>query len=140
MSEELRRAELLSRTAISGQGLTPELRAAAREACLLRVLRLRSFFFSDPRPEEGPVAADYLPDPERWQRVRPAPSILAAGALDELAEALRPIRPAGGADPVADEEEWPLLSLLSAVATVFNAFVNALPPERSGWFAVRCVH
>lgn len=144
VSVELQRAELLSRTAAAGESLPTEVRRAVREACVLRVRRLRSFFYGDAEHDEaedrdGPLASAFFDEPERWERERPPAGPMLAFWLDEVKV---------GTDSVLDgreraglsEEKWPLVGFVTALVEVFDAFVDALPPERAAWFAARSVH
>lgn len=137
VNRTFRRAELLSRTAWSGEALPPEVRTAVREACMRRVLLLRNFFYREPAEEAAGVrAADYFEDPAAWERIRPPPGPLLAERLDALSDEVAPsLGPAApGRIP---EDAWPLLELVSAVGSVFDAFLDALPDGRSGWFSDR---
>jgi len=132
---ELRRAELLSRAAPGGE-VAPEVRTACAEACILRVLRLRGFFYGPGGDPRRPVAADYFDDPAEWAEVRPVRTAL----LDEWLEDLRAyVEPAldREAERRVPEGSWPLAGFVAAMEVAFQALVEALPPERGIWFARR---
>lgn len=144
ISVELQRAELLSRTAAAGESLPTEVRRAVREACVLRVRRLRTFFYGDAEhgdaeDRDGPLASEFFDEPERWERERPPAGAMLGFWLDEVGSVtdsfLDPREKAG-----LSEEKWPLVGFVTALVQVFDAFVGALPPERAAWFAARSVH
>jgi len=131
IDREIRLAEVLAREAEESRTLSDDLRRAVREACLIRIFRLKSFFYGGPRRGEV-VADDFFPDPERWTRERPPPGPHLERWLEDLA-----LYVTGhfGSDEAArvPEEAWPLSGFVSTISRTYRFFLSILPPERSGW-------
>lgn len=134
LTRELHRAELLGYRAALCRELPPEVRTAVREACLRRILLLRSFLYPELAKAPDVRAADYHLEPAAWERARPVPGPLLRNWLDDLAPYVTP-GPGPPPEGRVPEDAWPLPALVSAVRTAFNAFLEGLPHERRGWFA-----
>lgn len=131
-----RRADLLKRTALAGGELAPETRTAVREARVRRILLLRDFFCHEATQTGERCAADYFSDPEIWERTRPVPGLRLGDWLDDLAVQVEPrLGPGPPPESRIPEEAWPQSGLLSAIGSVYGAFLAALPDSRSAWFS-----
>ncbi len=133
VSTDLHMVLILSRKALAGDGLSPEVRAAVGEAFLLHVWSLREFFYgTEPRPD-GVRAADYFHSPAEWESLRPT----LPRSLDQDWHRLSStVTPVSQVDPCATActGPRPYQGFTSDLRNVTETFLRSLPPERSTWF------
>jgi hypothetical protein len=130
VSTDLHMVLILSRKALAGDGLSPEVRAAVGEAFLLHVWSLREFFYgTEPKPD-GVRAGDYFSSPAEWESLRPS----LPRSLDQ--DWHRLVTPVSRLDPGASTSPGPrpYRGFTSDLRSVTQTFIRALPPERSTWF------
>jgi len=132
---DVRTAGELAREATCGCALSPDIRTAIRQACLMRVFRLRRFFYGARQPGEV-VAADFFDEREEWSRVRPRPGVHLERWLDDLKNHVDGRLPADDRDQVPPEA-WPLSGFVSSLSRAYDRFTEALPPERAVWLEAR---
>jgi len=127
--------ETLCHKTVSGDGLSPEVRAAVREAFLLHVWSLREFFYGQRRPDVGVVAADYFIRPADWEAIRPP----LPGSLDvDWHRFAGSVKPVSRVEPgKADEGRRPYHRFAKELAALSRSFLDALPRDRASWFEVR---
>ena len=133
VSTDLHMVLILSRKALVGEGLSPEVRAAVGEAFLLHVWSLREFFYGTAPRIDGVRAGDYFSSPAEWESLRPS----LPKALDQdwhrLSSAVTPVSQVEPAHAACDGPR-PYHGFACELQKVTRAFLNALPPESSTWF------
>lgn len=133
VSTDLRMVLILSRKALVGDGLSPEVRAAVGEAFLLHVWSLREFFYGAGPRMDGVCAGDYFASPTEWESLRPPLPRALDRDWHRLAAAVTPVSRlepdrADGSGP------RPYQGFATELRKVTRAFLEALPPQRSTWF------
>lgn len=134
VAKDLHMVEILSRKALIGDGLSPEVRDAVGEAFLLHVWSLREFFYGKRWSARGVVAADFFGAAAEWESRRPPlPSALGRDWI-RLSGAVEPVT---HMDPSAASEEArrPYYRLASELVELSDTFMAALPPRQAGWFS-----
>lgn len=134
VANDLHMVQILSRKAVIGEGLSPEVRAAVGEAFLLHVWSLREFFYGRRWPGPGVVAADFFGRPADWELRRPP---LATGLGSDWPRLLGAVEPVSRMDPASEvnDTRCPFYRLTAELLEVNETFVAALPPKQAVWFA-----
>lgn len=123
--EEVRVARLLARQAALPEALASHMVSSLREALLMRIFRLRHFFYGRPEEEMELVASDFFPAPSDWIRHRPSAPPHLSRWLDDLAEWVDEhvcVRPEGR----VPQSAWPLSALVETLSAVHAAFCEAI--------------
>lgn len=123
--EEIRLARLLVRQIELPEALAPHMMSSLREALLMRVLRLRHFFYGRAEEEWELVASDYFPDPSEWISSRPSAPPHLSRWLDDLVEWVDErvfANPEGRVPPKA----WPLASLVDTLTVIHASFCEMI--------------
>lgn len=129
VERELRAAGKLAREVRSRPPHRTEFRNAAREGCLLRLLRVERFFYGSPRRGEV-VAADFFRDPREWEEARSGAERLEG--LDRLASHLDDrIRIEDTEDASGSTQDWQLAEIVSWLSSVYRLFLRTLTTDRS---------
>lgn len=124
---------ILSRKALSGDGLSPEVRAAVGEAFLLHVWSLREFFYGNFRSGKGVVAADYFSNATEWESFRPP---LPASLDHDWHRCGGVVKPVSSVAPHALDGDLkrPYRGFTADLQNISRTFVEALPAEQASWF------
>jgi hypothetical protein len=134
VANDLHMVQILSRKALIGDGLSPEVRVAVGEAFLLHVWSLREFFYGRRQSGRGVVAADFFGASTEWESRRPPlPTALGRDWL-RLSGAVEPV---SQTDPSSARKDarCPYYRLTTELIELNQAFVAALPPRQAVWFA-----
>lgn len=134
VTRDLHDAVLLIRPAQTAEERSREVQRAVREGCVLRVLRLKRFFYSEAEAAGRVVAEDFFTRPDGWRRARPEPTALLEDWLEHLADVVEPTVEPAALRPIP-ASAWPLQEFVAAVSEVFDAFLKTLPADRRQWFA-----
>jgi hypothetical protein len=119
--------------ALSGEGLSPEVRTAVKEAFVLHVWSLREFFYGTRRGGLGVIAADYFARAAEWESVRPPISDSLGRDWHRVVGAVKPV---SRFDPAQTDcrGRWPVHRFLDDLVSLAEVFVKRLPPARADWF------
>lgn len=134
VANDLHMVQILSRKAVIGEGLSPEVRAAVGEAFLLHVWSLREFFYGYRRSGPGVVAADFFGSAAEWESRRPP---LPTGLRSDWPRLSGAVEPVSQIDPTSSgsDARCPYYRLTAELMDVGQRFVAALPPKQATWFA-----
>jgi hypothetical protein len=126
--------QILSRKALIGDGLSPEVRVAVGEAFLLHVWSLREFFYGRRWSGRGVVASDFFGVSAEWESRRPPLPTALGHDWPRLSSAVEPV---SQMDPSSEGKDGPCpyYRLTSELVELNQAFVDALPPRQAVWFA-----
>ena len=124
---------ILSRKALTGDGLSPEVRAAVGEAFLLHVWSLREFFYGSLLSAQGVVAADYFTNATEWEAFRPPLPTSLDQDWHRCGGVVKPVSRVVPRSRDGDKKR-PYSGFTADLQTVSRAFLEALPAEQASWF------
>lgn len=136
VSTDIHMVKSLSRKALSGDGLSPDVRAAVGEAFLLHVWSLREFYYGGGRDRNGVVAGDYFGTSSEWEALRPVLPDSLARDWNRLADQVRPVTRVDPGRAEAVNGRCPYVGFAADLGQVTRTFLGALPSERASWFEV----
>lgn len=125
MHQEVRLAQLQVRQIELPEALAPHMMSSLRESLLMRVFRLRQFFYGRPEAEMELVASDFFPDASEWIEARPPAPPHLSRWLDDLADWVDEhvcLQPGGRVPPGA----WPLAALVETLTAVHASFCEKI--------------